>query len=104
MAHVPRDITRVSRKGRKNLTLDVKQTTVSIGTEALRITEEYAKHANISRSWACYLVFEASPLLAEWKQSLLDSGAVTPETFNSCEETSHKRRNMSYHGDERLTR
>lgn len=52
--------------------MPVAQTTVSIGIEALAIVEEYARIKGISRSWACYQVFEASPLLLEWAQVIID--------------------------------
>lgn len=52
--------------------LPTAQTTVSLPIEGLAIVEEYARIKGISRSWACFQVFAASPLLLEWAQVILD--------------------------------
>lgn len=42
------------------------QMTVSIGVRSADIVESYARFKGISRSWATYQAFEASPLLEVW--------------------------------------
>lgn len=48
------------------LKIPTTQMTVSIGVRAADIVESYARFKGISRSWASYQVFEASPLLDIW--------------------------------------
>lgn len=55
------------------------QMTVSIGVQSADIVESYARFKGISRSWAAYQVFEASPLLAVWAAEMKAAKDSLPE-------------------------